>query len=151
MSKPQFIALPPGTSLAGKTVIVTGGTSGLGLEFARQALILKASRVVLAARDGEKGNAAIAALRADLEVQASNPDAKLDQIHLMLDHWDCTVMFVKKVYEQVPELNILVCNGGTNFFKYETSWAGHERIMQSTLSPYTPDLTFDKILKCSFD
>lgn len=151
MSKPQFMPLPAGTSLAGKTIIVTGGTSGLGLELARQALILKASRVVLSARDGEKGNAAIATLRADLEVQASNPDAKLDQIHLMLDHWDCTVMFVKKVYEQVPELDILVCNGGTNFFKYETSWAGHERLMQSTLPPYAPDMAFDKNLKYFFD
>lgn len=106
--------------------------------------------MVLSARDGEKGNAAIATLRADPEVQASNPDAKLDQIHLMLDDWDCTVMFVKKVYEQVPELNILVCNGGTNFFQYEISWAGHERLMQSTLPHYTPDMTFDKNSKVLF-
>lgn len=145
--------LPPGTTLAGKTILITGGNAGLGLEFARQALILKAARVVLSVRESVKGNAAIATLRADPEVQAANPDAKLNQIQLMLDDWDCAEMFVRKVYEKVPELDILVCNGGTNFFKYEASCTGHERLMQSIFPTPIPltCLIFDKNLEVNID
>lgn len=130
MYKPQFMPIPPGTSLAGKTVLVTGGNSGLGLEFARQALTLNASRVIITVRSQAKGEAAIAALRADPEVQATNPDAKVEYFDLDLDDYESGLEFVRKVYAEVPGLDILLCNAGTNFFNYETSKSGHERLMQ---------------------
>lgn len=45
---------PVGTSLAGKTVIVTGGNSGLGHETARQYLTLGASRIIITVRSDER-------------------------------------------------------------------------------------------------
>ena len=88
MYKPTFMPIPPGTSLAGKTVLVTGGNSGLGLEFARQVLTLNASHVVITVRSQAKGEAAIATLLADPEVQATNPDAKVEYFDLDLDDYE---------------------------------------------------------------
>lgn len=126
--------------LAGKTVIVTGGNSGLGWEFARQALVLNASRVIITTRTEAKGRAAIAALRNDPEVKSTNSTAKLEFFDLDLDDYDSGQQFVQKVKDEVPELDILLCNGGVNFFKYQTSKSGHERIMQGTslLNPSFP-------------
>ncbi|KAJ5906144.1 Short chain dehydrogenase sor7 [Penicillium subrubescens] len=130
MPKPHFMPIPPGTSLAGKTVLITGGNSGLGLEFARQSLTLKASRVIITVRSQAKGDAALAHLRADPEVQVTNPDAKVEYFYLDLDGYESGLDFLRKVYTEVPELDILLCNGGTNIFNYEVSKSGHERLMQ---------------------
>ena len=56
---------PMGTSLAGKTIIVTGGNSGIGHETARQYLTPGVSRVIITVRSETKGQEAISALRAD--------------------------------------------------------------------------------------
>ncbi|KAJ5380912.1 Short chain dehydrogenase sor7 [Penicillium cataractarum] len=130
MYKPTFMPIPPGTSLAGKTVLVTGGNSGLGLEFAREVLTLNASHVVITVRSQAKGEAAIATLLADPEAQATNHDAKVEYFDLDLDDYESGLELVRKVYAEVPELDILLCNAGTNFFNYETSKSGHERLMQ---------------------
>ncbi|KAF3389420.1 Short chain dehydrogenase yanD [Penicillium rolfsii] len=130
MSKPPFMPIPLGTSLAGKTVLITGGNSGLGLEFARQSLILKASRVIVTVRSQAKGDTALSILRADPEVQATNPDARLEYFYLELDDYQSGLNLVERVFTEVPELDILLCNGGTNTFNYETSKSGHERLMQ---------------------
>ncbi|MCI4589590.1 SDR family oxidoreductase [Sphingobium sp. BYY-5] len=72
------------TSLAGKVVLVTGGTRGLGLGLAR-ALGRKGARVALVGRDAATGEAAVAALTdegiaacafaADVSVDAAMHDA----------------------------------------------------------------------------
>ncbi|CEO60941.1 hypothetical protein PMG11_05389 [Penicillium brasilianum] len=130
MYKPQFMSIAPGTSLTGKTVLITGGNSGLGLEFARQVLGLNASRIIITVRSQAKGDTAIATLRADPAVRATNPDAKLEYFDLNLDDYESGLEFVRKVYAEVSVLDILLCNAGTNFFNYETSKSGHERLMQ---------------------
>ncbi|KAJ5671283.1 hypothetical protein N7507_000410 [Penicillium longicatenatum] len=118
------------TSLDGRTVIVTGGNSGLGWEFARQCLILNATRVIITTRSQDKGIKAIAALRADPAVQRNNPTGHLEFFELDLDDYESGIRFSRRVQEEVPELGILLCNGGTNSFRYEISKSGHERIMQ---------------------
>jgi NAD(P)-dependent dehydrogenase (short-subunit alcohol dehydrogenase family) len=121
------------TSLDGRTVIVTGGNSGLGWEFARQCLILNATRVIITTRSEDKGIKAIAALRADPAVQRNNPTGQLEFFELDLDDYQSGIGFSRRVQEEVPELGILLCNGGTNSFRYEISKSGHERIMQGML------------------
>ena len=55
----QFAALPyPDQDCSGKTVIVTGSNIGLGFETAQHFVRLKASKVILAVRSEEKGQAA---------------------------------------------------------------------------------------------
>lgn len=123
-------SLPEGTSLAGKTIVVTGGNTGLGFEFARQALLLHASRVIITARSQTRGKDAIATLQANAEVQSVNPNCRMELFDLDLDDYQSGLRFCQQVKEQVPELDILLCNGGTTSYKYELSKSGHERIMQ---------------------
>lgn len=56
----QFIYTPPvpTASFEGKTLIVTGGSAGLGKETIRWLIKLKASSIILACRNIDKGKAA---------------------------------------------------------------------------------------------
>ncbi|KAJ5105349.1 hypothetical protein NUU61_002696 [Penicillium alfredii] len=116
MRKP-VLPIPPNTNLAGKTV-------------ARQSLVFKASRVIITTRSPAKGRAAIAALLADPEVNTNNPIARVEFFDLDLDDYESGMRFVRRVKHDVPELDLLLCNGGVTFFQYQTSKSGHERIMQ---------------------
>ncbi|RDL30001.1 Uncharacterized protein BP5553_10628 [Venustampulla echinocandica] len=131
MGQPQIPPTPPGTSLAGKTIIITGGNAGLGFEAARQFLILKASRVIIAVRSKSKGQEAVSALRANLEVKKANPHATIQAFELDLDDYESGLLFAEKVKTEVKELDVLLCNGGVNLMDYQKSKSGHERVMQA--------------------
>ncbi|WP_411721689.1 SDR family NAD(P)-dependent oxidoreductase, partial [Mycetocola sp.] len=71
--------------LTGKTVIVTGGNSGIGLEAAR-AFAAHGARVVLAVRDEQKGRDAAATIAGFTEVRQLNL-ADLVSIHTFAAAW----------------------------------------------------------------
>lgn len=75
--------IPPQT---GRTIVVTGGNSGLGLATAR-ALADAGARVVLAVRDPARGEAAAARLRGEVEVRRLDL-ADLESIRAFADGWD---------------------------------------------------------------
>jgi NAD(P)-dependent dehydrogenase (short-subunit alcohol dehydrogenase family) len=131
MGQPPIPPTPKGTSLAGKTIIVTGGNTGLGFEAARQFLVLGCSRMILASRSLSKGEAAAALLRSDPAVQAANPHNNIEVLELDLDSYDSGLRFARQVLASVSELDILLNNGGMATTRYETSPStGHERTMQ---------------------
>ncbi|KAJ5784782.1 carbonyl reductase [Penicillium pulvis] len=120
------------TSFAGTSVIGTGGDSGHGWGFARQCLILNTMRVIISTRPEDEGVAAIVALRADTTVQINSPIGELDFSDLVLDDYQSGLRFIQRVSEEVSELPMLLCNGGTNSFLYKFSKRGHGRIMRAT-------------------
>jgi NAD(P)-dependent dehydrogenase (short-subunit alcohol dehydrogenase family) len=81
----------------GRTVVVTGGNSGLGLETAR-ALAAAGARVVLAVRDPARGSAAAAGLSGQVEVQRLDL-ADLSSVRGFADAW-------------TGDLDVLVNNAG---------------------------------------
>jgi NAD(P)-dependent dehydrogenase (short-subunit alcohol dehydrogenase family) len=133
-------ATPLGTTLAGKTIIITGGNTGLGYESARQYLILQASRVIITVRSELKGEEAVAALQADPDVKAANPSAKVEFFLLDLGDYESGLEFVQRVKKEVPELDLLLCNGGVSFMNYQVSKSGHERVMQGKSRASTRDV-----------
>ena len=84
----------------GRTALITGANSGLGLESAR-ALAAKGARVLLACRSLEKANAAAAALRSDTGGEL---------IPLELDLAD--LESVRRAAAQVEQLDLLLNNAG---------------------------------------
>lgn len=130
MSEPAVSSSPSGAPLAGKTVLITGGNKGLGFEMARRALLTHAARVIITSRSQVKGEEAVAALRAITDIQSGISNSQIEFFNLDLEDYQSGMRFCQQVKEQVPELDLLLCNGGVTLWNYELSKSGHERNMQ---------------------
>lgn len=128
--QPYIPELPKDTSLKGRTVLVTGGTSGIGFEVARQFLTLNAQRVIITARNSSKGAESVRALRADCEVAKYNPNAIIDVLVLDLNDYKSVIKVSDEVKRDVPDLDVLVCNAGMAQMAFKMSVTGHEQVMQ---------------------
>ncbi|WXC58135.1 hypothetical protein SNK03_004033 [Fusarium graminearum] len=104
--KPRAVT---GVSLEGKTGIVTGASSGIGLETSRQLLDLGISKLILAVRNLEKGNAAAEDL-----AKGRNPPLKEGTIEvwkLDLDFYDSITAFAEKA-KSLTRLDMVLMNAG---------------------------------------
>jgi NAD(P)-dependent dehydrogenase (short-subunit alcohol dehydrogenase family) len=90
---------------SGKTFVVTGANSGIGLEASR-ALAAKGATVVLACRNLEKGKAAVETIR------NATPGAKLALERLDLGDLASIRAFADKVSRDFPRIDVLVNNAG---------------------------------------
>ncbi|XP_050738271.1 retinol dehydrogenase 12-like [Eriocheir sinensis] len=93
-------------SMAGKTVIITGGTAGIGKETARD-LLRRGARVILACRNQEKGTRVAGELRADVG----------DVGELVVRHLDTSDLasvrtFAKEVLDAKEAIHVLINNAG---------------------------------------
>lgn len=89
----------------GRTAIVTGANTGIGLETARM-LALKGANVVLACRNPEKGAAALA------RIQADNPKGETSLAALDLSDLDSVAAFASAFASKHQRLDLLVNNAG---------------------------------------
>lgn len=94
-----------GLDLAGRRILVTGGSGGLGKEAAR-ALAARGAQIVLAARSEEK----LAAAKADIEAQV--PGASLDTLVLDLASLASVRSAAKAFLERYDSLDVLINNAG---------------------------------------
>ena len=94
-----------GKDLSGKTVLITGGSSGLGQETAR-AKAAKGARVVIAARNPEQMDEAVAAIKADV------PDAQLETLTCDLASLDSIKQAGAEANERFDKIDILINNAG---------------------------------------
>ena len=94
-----------GIDLSGKRVLITGGSSGLGVESAR-AMAAHGATVTVTARDVGKAEAAMAAVR-----QATGND-RVDVMELELDVPDSVRAFAKRFLERNEPLDIQINNAG---------------------------------------
>jgi NAD(P)-dependent dehydrogenase (short-subunit alcohol dehydrogenase family) len=101
----------------GRTALITGANSGIGLEAARL-LAGAGARVIMASRNTEKGEAAAA------EIRASNADAQLDVRKLDLSSLDSVRAFAEGFGEQ--QLDLLINNAGVMVPPYTKSADGFE-------------------------
>ncbi|KAI4225793.1 MAG: hypothetical protein L6R36_003634 [Xanthoria steineri] len=122
--------LPPGTTAKGKTIVITGASSGMGFETARQVLILGATTVVLAVRDTVKGEARKASLLADRAITQANNTPNILVMSLDMANYASVRAFSEAIKAKLPALHILVLNAGIVVTKYARSTTGHERSVQ---------------------
>src|SRR5262245_41153490 len=105
--------------LAGKTVVVTGGNSGIGFEAAR-VFAEKRAHVVLACRDPGKAGAAADAIRAE------HTGASLETMALDLASLASVRHFASDFSARHPRLDILCNNAGVMAIPYRKTAEGFE-------------------------
>jgi NAD(P)-dependent dehydrogenase (short-subunit alcohol dehydrogenase family) len=105
--------------MQGKTVVVTGGNSGIGFETAA-ALASMGARVLITARNADKGRAAVAAL-------AERVDGKGQLQLVVFDLADlASVRGAAEILEQTPRLDVLVNNAGLVLTERAVTVDGYE-------------------------
>jgi NAD(P)-dependent dehydrogenase (short-subunit alcohol dehydrogenase family) len=105
--------------LSGKTAIVTGANSGIGLEAARE-LARHGAQVVLAVRNLAKGEAALADIRGDM------PGAAVEVRQLDLASLASVRTFAAAAGAAYPTLDLLVNNAGVMALPYHQTVDGFE-------------------------
>ena len=108
-----------GVDLRGTTTVVTGASTGLGLETARS-LASAGGQVVLAVRDAAKGEAALASIRETL------PDAAIEFAILDLGSLASVRAFADDVLARTPTIDILINNAGVMYTPFERTTDGFE-------------------------
>ena len=115
-----------GISLAGKTAIVTGSNTGVGLEVSRQFLDLGVGKLILAVRNEAKGEAAAA----ELSQGRSLEDSVIEVWKLDLDSYDSIVAFADRA-KTLDRLDIAVLNAGLVLTKHDINEnTGHDETIQ---------------------
>ena len=91
--------------LQGKTIIVTGGNSGLGYESVK-AFALKGATVILACRNLAKGE------KAKNEILKTNPSGEIQVMQLDLANLTSVEAFAEKFASEHKQLDVLLNNAG---------------------------------------
>jgi NAD(P)-dependent dehydrogenase (short-subunit alcohol dehydrogenase family) len=95
-------------SQQGKTILITGANSGLGLE-ASKVLSSKGAHVIMTARNLKSGNEAISLIK------KKNSDAKLDLMQLDLSDFASIHKFSQEFHQKYKQLDVLINNAGVMF------------------------------------
>jgi NAD(P)-dependent dehydrogenase (short-subunit alcohol dehydrogenase family) len=106
--------------MTGKNVVVTGASSGIGLETAR-ALAAEDARVLMVVRSKERGEAAIA------DIRRSAPDAKLELVLADLYALENVRKAGAEIRGRIDRLDVLVNNAGLIHTARELTPDGLER------------------------
>ncbi|KAK0615715.1 hypothetical protein B0T17DRAFT_352521 [Bombardia bombarda] len=100
---------PNDVNLRGKTIIVTGANSGIGLHLCHQLLDLGLAKLILAVRNEPSGHAAAAALAAS---HPSLPPDALEVWHLDLALYPSITSFAARAARDLPQLHNVILNAG---------------------------------------
>ncbi|TGO26871.1 hypothetical protein BPAE_0051g00060 [Botrytis paeoniae] len=118
----QFIVKvpPPTTSFESKTIIITGGNTGLGFEAAKYYLKLKASRVILACRSLEKADKAKLELEQTFAISGD-----------IVETWQ----FYEKA-RTLPRLDAVLLNAGIMTKEYRVAEDNESTITVNVISTF---------------
>ncbi|KAI9849757.1 MAG: hypothetical protein M1838_006258 [Thelocarpon superellum] len=128
----QFIYEPPvpKASFQGQTVIVTGASSGLGLEACRWLVRLGASQVILACRNVEKAKVAAA----DIQATTACSSGTLEVWELDMSSYASVHSFADRVKAALPRVDVLIANAGVGTTKFRQTEDNEETITTNVVS-----------------
>jgi NAD(P)-dependent dehydrogenase (short-subunit alcohol dehydrogenase family) len=117
-------------SFEGRTVLVTGATSGIGHAAAAKFAKLGASKVIIPARDVSKGEKT----KIQLEIAVGNKE-QFVVWQLDMNSYDSVVAFAHRINTEVEHLDVAILNAGVRKIAYTPSKYGWEEDLQvNTLS-----------------
>lgn len=116
---------PPTATFAGKTIIITGANSGLGLESAVISTNLNAVKVILAVRNTAKGNAA----KRQIEDRTSR-NGVAEVWELDMNSFASIESFATRVEQELPRQDVAVINAGALPKDYALTGEGFETTLQ---------------------
>ena len=98
-----------------KTVIITGGNSGLGYYCAQQLALDSEWHIILACRNLEKAE------RAAAEIKAAGNNQQIESMSLDLASFESIRAFAAEFGDrQLPPLGAIICNAGVQFIQRQT-------------------------------
>ena len=121
----------PTASFASQTVIITGASSGLGKEAAKQIVSLGASKVILGCRSTSKGK------KVKLEVESSLgccPD--------IIEVWEVDIESppsIKGFVDQankLPRLDVLINNAGIQTLEYQAAYGTEKTVAVNVIGTF---------------
>ena len=119
--KPQPI--PTDINLTGRTVLITGSNTGLGLEAAREIVSHNADHIILGVRSLLKGE------QAKKELLLTHPQCNVDVWELDCESFESIVKFGERA-KALDRLDIVLLNAGTSKVEWIESSTGHEATVQ---------------------
>ncbi len=127
--------------MSGKTVVVTGGNSGIGFETAA-ALASMGARVLVTARNADKGRAAVATM-----TQRLGAEAQVQLVVFDLADLASVRRGAAEILEQAPRLDVLVNNAGLVLTERVETVDGYEATFATNhLGPFLlTNLLLDRI------
>jgi NAD(P)-dependent dehydrogenase (short-subunit alcohol dehydrogenase family) len=121
---------PAANSMTGQTIVITGGSTGLGLESAKR-LAVGGANIIVTARSDAKGQAAVQAVQDYLQEQSIVND-KISYKILDLDNLQGIQNAVSKNWKDVDKIDVLLNNAGVMAVSNrELTVDGVERQIQS--------------------
>jgi len=106
--------------ITGKVAVITGASSGIGFETARE-LVRSGARVILACRDEDRARVAVGSIRSEIH------DAEAEFLVLDLASLRSVRRFAAALRETFDRLDLLVNNAGVMLVPYGTTEDGFER------------------------
>ena len=128
-----FSTIPePSVSFKGKTVIVTGGNTGLGLEAARWTIKLGASRVILGCRSLETGRIAAK----DIQESTRCKDTVIDVWQIDMNSYESVVGFAERAKSELTRIDALFANAGIASSVFRMAEEDEETITVNVVSTF---------------
>ncbi|KAI0534173.1 putative short-chain dehydrogenase [Xylaria digitata] len=123
----QVLPLPyPRKDFTGKTILITGANTGIGLEDARHLVRLNANKVILGCRDLETGKIAKRNIESTNHVAATNDVPTVEVWQVDLGSFDSVRYFCHRA-TTLDRLDVVVENAGTLGISFKVA-EGYERI-----------------------
>lgn len=126
---------PPNTSFSGKTILITGGTGGLGLEAAKKIAALHASKLIVTARNEGKGLEAKRTIEQHLAFTHSAITSSVEPVEIVpmtLDMSDFRSIkdFAGLLKKQEHSIDVVILNAGVSSKQYKATVDGWEETLQ---------------------